>query len=80
MFNIATLQTMFEFVFLPPVVGELMSYLRYLCLLAHSGVKHIHVLYCVFLFCLCLSCVPYVASFYGSSIVGILYSLTFIHR
>jgi len=34
-----------------------MSYLRYLCLFVHSGVKHI--LCCVFV----LSCVPYVASF-----------------
>jgi hypothetical protein len=55
-----------------------MSYLRYLCLFAYSGAKHI--LCCVFLFCLCLSCVPYVARFYGLSIVGIRYSLTFIHR
>jgi hypothetical protein len=37
-----------------------MSYLRYLCLFAYSGVQHI--LCCVFL------CVPYVASFSGLSI------------
>ena len=36
-------------------VGGLMSYLRYLCLFAHSGVQHI--LRCVFLFCLFSSCV-----------------------
>ena len=44
-------------------VGGAMSYLRYLCLLAHSGVPHI--LCCCFCFvCLRLvSCVPYVASF-----------------
>jgi hypothetical protein len=40
-----------------------MSYLRYLCLFAHSGVQHI--LCCVFCFCfVCLRLVyPYVASF-----------------
>ena len=42
-----------------------MSYLHYLCLLAHS---EIHVLCCVFFFCLSSSCVPYVASFTGMSI------------
>jgi hypothetical protein len=36
-----------------------MSYLRYLCLFAYSGVQHI--LCCVFLFCLSSSCVPNVA-------------------
>ena len=40
-------------------VGGLMSYLRYLCLLAHSGA--------VFLLCFSSSCVPYVASFSGLS-------------
>jgi hypothetical protein len=41
-----------------------MSYLRYLCLLAYSGVQHI--LCCVFVFLfLSSSCVPYVASFSG---------------
>jgi hypothetical protein len=39
---------MFEFVFLPPVVGGLMSYLRYLCLFVYSGVKH--KMYCVLCF------------------------------
>jgi len=40
------IKTMFSS-FLPPVVvGRLMSYLRYLCLLANSGVQHI--LCCVF--------------------------------
>ena len=58
-----------------------MSYLRYLCLLAHSGVQHI--LCCVAtLFCCSLSCVPYVVGFSGLSICdcpfGIL--LTFIPR
>jgi hypothetical protein len=38
-----------------------MTYLRYLCLFAHSGVQRI-------LCCLCVSCVPYVASFSGFSI------------
>jgi hypothetical protein len=36
-------------------VRGLMSYLRYLCLFAHSGVQHI--LRCAFLFCLFSSCV-----------------------
>ena len=39
-----------------------MSYLRYLCLFAHSGVQHI--LCCVFV-CFSSSCVPYIASFSG---------------
>jgi hypothetical protein len=44
------------------------SYLRYLCLFAHSGVQQIR--YCVvFLFCLFSSCVPYDASFSGLSIL-----------
>ena len=52
-------------------VGELVSYLRYLCLFAYSGVQHI--LCCVFLrlvytmlpvsLCFSSSCVHYVASF-----------------
>ena len=50
------------FGYLQMFVGGLMSYLRYLCLFAHSVVKHI--LSCVFF----LSCVPYVASFSGLSI------------
>ena len=44
-----------------------MSYLRYLCLVANSGVQHI--LCCVFvLFCLCSSYVPYGVSVSGLSI------------
>jgi hypothetical protein len=39
---------MFEFVFLPPVVGGLMNYLRYLRLFVYICVKHI--LYCVLCF------------------------------
>jgi len=45
-------------------VGGLMSYLRYLCLFAYSGVQHI--LCCVFGF---ISCVPYICChFSGLSI------------
>jgi len=51
-----------------------MSYLRYLCLLAHSGVQHI--LCCVF-GCFSSFCVPYVASFSGFLIAS-WYSLTFL--
>jgi hypothetical protein len=47
-------------------VGELMSYLHYLCLFAHSGIQHI--LWCV-LFRFSSSCVPFVSSFSGFSIV-----------
>jgi hypothetical protein len=47
-------------------VGGLMSYLRYLCLFAYSGVQHISS--CVFVFFVFPSCVPYVASFSGLSI------------
>jgi hypothetical protein len=39
-------------------VGALMSYLRYLCLLAYSGVINC----VVFLLCFSSSCLPYVAS------------------
>jgi hypothetical protein len=46
-------------------VGGPMSYLRYLCLFAHSGVQLNP--YCVF--CLSSSCVSYTASFSGLSIV-----------
>ena len=64
-----------------------MSYLRYLCFFAYSGVQQIllrvflHIVvsnkYCfVFLFCQSSSCVSYVASFSGLSIR---YSLTFIY-
>jgi hypothetical protein len=51
------------YAYLQLFVGELMFYLRYLCLIAHSGVQHM--LCCVFVF-LCL--VAYVASFSGLSI------------
>ena len=40
-----------------------MSYLRYLCLLAYSGVQHI-----LFCFVFLSSCAPNVASFSGLSI------------
>jgi len=41
-----------------------MSYLRYVCLVTYSGVKHI--LFCVvFFFCFFLSCVSCVTSFSG---------------
>ena len=48
-------------------VWGIMSYLRYLCLFAHSGVHHI--LCCVFMFCLSSSCVPNVTSVSGVSIL-----------
>jgi hypothetical protein len=48
-------------------VGELISYLRYLCLFVHSGVQYI---YRIFVFiCFSSSCVPYVPSFSGLSII-----------
>ena len=48
-------------------VGGLMSYLRYLCLLAHSDVQQI--LWCVFVFIIyVLYCLTCVASFSGLSI------------
>ena len=57
-------------------VKGLMSYLRYLCFLAHSGVQHI---LCLFSLCFTSFCVPYVASFAGLSIFdcpfGILWRL-----
>ena len=43
-----------------------MSYLRYLCLFAHSDVQHIFVFFFAF-FCLSSSCVSYVSSFSGLS-------------
>jgi hypothetical protein len=43
-----------------------MSYLRYLCLLAHSGVQQI-LRFVLLLFFLRRTCVPYVASFSGFS-------------
>jgi len=51
-----------------------MLYLRYLCLFAHSGVKHICA---VFLFCLSSSCVPYGSSFSGLSIFYCPFSILF---
>ena len=47
-------------VYLQLFVGGLMSYLRYLCLFAFSGVQYI-------VLCFSSSCVPYVASFSGLS-------------
>jgi hypothetical protein len=44
-------------------VGGLASYLRYLCLFAHSGIQHI------FCFLFSSSCLPYAASFSGLSIL-----------
>ena len=52
--------------YLQLLAGGFMSDLRYLCLFAHIGVKHI--LSC-FLFCLSLSCLPYVVGFSGLSIL-----------
>jgi hypothetical protein len=56
-------------------VGGLMTYLRYLCELAHIGVQHILcwsclVLFVVFFLVFSSSCVPCVASFSGLSICG----------
>ena len=56
-------------------VGGLMTYLRYLCVLAHIGVQHILcwsclVLFVVFFLVFSSSCVPCVASFSGLSICG----------
>ena len=55
--------------YLQQFVGELISYLRYLCLFVHSGV-------------LCLaSCVPYVASFSGlANFDGPIDILTFMYQ
>ena len=50
-------------------VGELMFYLRYLCLFAHGGVHHI--LCCVYV----LFFVVYVASFSGLSIFDYLFGI-----
>jgi hypothetical protein len=59
-------------------VEGLMSYLRYLCLLAHSGVQHI--LFCVFV-AFFFVLYTYVASFSGLSFFGLplQHSLTFIY-
>ena len=55
------------FLILYVLVGGLISYLRYLYLLAYSVV--VFYTYClVFLLCFSSSCVPYVASFSGLSI------------
>ena len=50
-------KTVFSRIYLQLFVGGLMSYLRYLCLFAYSGVQHI--LCCVFVlfvFVLCILC------------------------
>ena len=53
-----------RFVFTSSFLYERSCLLRYLCLIAYSGVQHI--LCCVFvLFCFSSSSVPYVASFSG---------------
>ena len=67
-----SITTMFCSPLPPVVVGGLMSYLRYLCLLAHSGVQHI--LWCV----LCTLCCHslWVVHFW----FPLRYSLTFIAR
>ena len=58
---------------LPPVVCRMpMSYLRYLCLLAHRGVQHI--LHCVFVWFLSSSWLP-VASFSGWFISDCLFDI-----
>ena len=51
--------------YLPLFVGWLMSYLRYLCLFANSGVQHILCCCCCFVSLRLVSCVPNVASFSG---------------
>ena len=55
-----------------------MSYLRYVCLFARSGVQYI--LCCIFVWFFFMSCVPYVANFSGLSIfdLPLRCSLTFI--
>ena len=53
-------KTKIKYPYLQLFAEGLMSYLRYVCLFAHSGVQHI---LCLFLFCFSSSCVPYVASF-----------------
>ena len=51
----------------PPVFLGRMSYLRYLCLFAYSGVQHI---LCYIFVLFSSSCVPYVASFSGLSFLA----------
>jgi len=71
----------------PTRVGRLVSYLRYLCLFVHSGVKYI--LCCIYSFvCLRLvSFVPNVAGFSGLSMFNCVYGFfnvywthTFMHN
>jgi hypothetical protein len=60
-------------------VGELMSYLHYLCLLAYNGVQHM--LCCVFVlffFVLCNLCCQFL--WIVHSLLPLRYSLTFISR
>ena len=64
--------------YLQMFVGGFMSYLRYLCLLAHSGIQHM--LWCIFCF-VCphlVICVPNVASFSGLFILD--YPFGFLWR
>jgi len=51
------IKTMFSSPLSPVVCRGLMSYLRYLCLLAHSGI--LHILCCVFVNCICFRLVLY---------------------
>ena len=67
---------LFFFVYLQLFVGGLMSYLRYLCLFAHSGVQRI--LCCVFalyFFILSILCWLWIVHF----LLPFLYCLTFIN-
>ena len=60
-------------------VGGLMSYLRYLCLLAHSGIQYILCyVFDLFFFVLCDLCCQFLWIVYFR--VPLLYSLTFIWR
>ena len=52
-----------------------MSYLRYFCLLANSGVQHILCCDFCFVFRRLMSCVPNVASFSGLSIFDCPFSI-----
>jgi len=54
-----------------------MSYLSYLCLLAHSGVQHI--MCCDFVL-LSSSCAPFIASFFGLSIASSVFSNVYLVR
>ena len=44
---------------------KILTYLRYLCLFAHSGAQDI--LCCEFLFCFYSSCVPYVMNIFDNT-------------